>query len=199
MAHGVTTEWQDIHIKLGNYVADEKDPTTEQIEKIAIETIENYDPLAKKTVDQLKELEDDEDEEVLKAYQQKRLDELKELAKRPKYGKLLDLRKQDYIAEVTNAPKGVFVVLLLYQTYVQASNVLEKVFENLANKFPFVKFMKITATNCIEKFKDDDVPGVIIYKDGTLHKQFIPAYYYFGGKNGISWKSKITNYLFFRG
>jgi hypothetical protein len=187
----VTTEWEDIHVKLKNYLPKEKDPTNDEIEKITIETLEKYDPMEKKTLEELNELEDDEDEEILKQYEEKRLQELKELAKKPKFGKVLELRKQDYIAEVNNAPKDVYVVLLLYQTYIQESNILEKIFEYLAEKHIFVKFLKIVATNCVDKFKDEDVPAVLIYQNSKLFRQFIPGVYYFGGKNGLSWKSNI--------
>lgn len=189
MAYGVSTEWEDIQVKMGNYLPREKDPTNDELEKIAIETVENYDPLEKKTLEELKELEDDEDDEVLKQYQEKRLRELQEYAQKPKFGKVYELRKQDYIAEVTNAPKDVYVVLHLYQTYSEPANILARIFENMAKKFPLVKFMSIVATNCIENYKDADVPGVIIYQNSKLIRQFIPATYYFGGKN-ISWKSK---------
>lgn len=191
MANGVTTEWEDIQVKLGNYVEREKIPTGEELHKIAIETVEKYDPLEKKTLDELNlisEIDDDEDDEVLKAYQAKRMEEMKEFAKKAKYGKVIELRKQDYVAEVNNAPKDVFVILHLYQNYVQNSCVLAKIFDNLAAKFPLVKFMKIVATNCVENYKDEDCPGVIVYKNGILVRNFMPASYFFGGNN-ITWKS----------
>jgi len=189
MAYGVRTEWEDIQVKMGNYLPREKDPTNDEIEKVAIETLEKYDPLEKKTLEELDILEESDDEdEVIKAYKEKRMQEMKEFAAKPKFGKVLELRKQDYIAEVTNAPKDVYVVLLLYQTYVQNSNILSVIFDYLAPKFPLVKFMRIVATNCIEKYKDTDVPGVIIYQNAKLIRQFIPASYYFGGNN-LSWKS----------
>jgi hypothetical protein len=52
--------------------------------------------------------------------------------------------------------------------------------------------MKIVANNCIENYKDQDVPGVLVYLNGKVVRQFIPATYYFGGKLP-SWKS-IYNY-----
>jgi hypothetical protein len=189
MAQGVSTEWEDIQVKMGNYLPREKGLTNDEIEKVAIETLEKYDPLEKKTLEELDILEESDDEdEVIRAYKEKRMQEMKDFAAKPKFGKVLELRKHDYIAEVTNAPKDVYVVLLLYQTYVQNSNILSVIFDNLAPKFPLVKFMRIVATNCIEKYKDTDVPGVIIYQNAKLIRQFIPASYYFGGNN-ISWKS----------
>lgn len=190
MARGVTTEWEDIQVKYGNYLAREKEPTNDEIEKIAIEAIENYDPLERKNLDELKDLEDEEDEEILKIYQEKRMKELKEIAIRPKFGSVIEFRKQDYITEVTNAPKNVYVVCHLYQNWSESSNILSRIFENLAKKHIFVKFCRINANNCIENYQDKDVPGLIIYRNGSIYKQFIPATPVFGGKN-INIKSKL--------
>jgi hypothetical protein len=191
MSHGISTEWEDIHVKLGNYLPRDKQPTNDDLEKITVETLEKYDPLEKKNLNELKELEDDEDEEILKIYEAKRMAELKEFAQKPKFGKVAELRKQDYIAEVTNAPKDVYVVLLLYKSYIESSNILSQIFDYLAEKHVLVKFMRIVSDNCIEDFEDKNVPAVIVYKNSQLIRQFIPATYYFGGKYP-TWKSNIN-------
>ena len=49
MANNVTTEWEDIHVKLGNYLPREKEKSNDELQKIAIESIQNYDPLEHKT------------------------------------------------------------------------------------------------------------------------------------------------------
>ena len=46
--------------------------------------------------------------------------------------------------------------------------------------------MRIKADECIDGFKDKEVPAVIIYHDGNLIKQLIPASYYFGGAGNLS-------------
>jgi hypothetical protein len=187
MANHVTTEWEDIQVKMGNYVPTEKQTeSNDKIQQIAIEEMQKYDPLANKTVEQLDELEDEEDDEVLKRYKETRIKEMKELASRPHFGKLLELKKQDYIQEVTNAPKGVYVVLHLYQDYLMDCKILDKIFDSLAHRFVLVKFMRIKANECVEGLKDKDVPAVIIYHDGQLLKQLIPASYYFGGAGKLS-------------
>ena len=186
MANHVTTEWEDIHVKLGNYLPREKEESNDEIAKRVIESIQNYDPMDHKTLEELNEIEDEENDEILKKYKEKRLKELKEFASKPHFGKLYELRKQDYIQEVTNAPKDVYVVLLLYQTYIEDCQVLSKILEKLAQRFILVKFMRIVATDCIEKFSDRDCPGIIIYYNGKLYRQLIPATYYFGGSGRIS-------------
>ena len=106
MANHVTTEWEDIHVKLGNYVPTEKKlESNDKIQEMAIEEMQKYDPLANTNLEQLDALEDDEDDEVLRKYKEKRIKEMKEIASKPHYGKLLELKKQDYIQEVTNDPK----------------------------------------------------------------------------------------------
>ena len=160
--------------------------SNDKLQEIAIEEMQKYDPLANKNLEQLDALEDDEDDEVLRKYKEKRLKEMKEIASKPHYGKLLELKKQDYIQEVTNAPKGVYVVVHLYQNHILDSKILDKILDSLAHRFFLVKFMRIKADECIDGFKDKDVPAVIIYLDGKLIKQLIPASYYFGGAGNLS-------------
>lgn len=187
MANHVTTEWEDMQVKLGNYVPTEKQTeSNDKLQEIIQEAIANYDPLENKTVEQLNELEDEEDDEVLRQYKEKRLKEMKEFAAKPHYGRVFELRKQDYVQEVTNAPKGVYVVLHLYQNYIMDCKVLDKVFESLAKRFVLVKFMRIVATNCLEHCEDINVPGIIIYYNGEMIKQMIPAVHYLGGKGKIT-------------
>ena len=177
MAYNVTTEWEDIHVKLGNYLpTQEKDATMAELEKIVVETAENYNPLAKKTMDELDSLEESDDEdEFLKEYKAKRMAELTELNKLPKYGSLTEIRKQDFIQQVNNAPYGVNVVICLYNDAIQKSLLMCQYFEFIAVKFPLVKFLKIEAHNCITNIRDCDIPSVIIYKNGALVHNFIPA------------------------
>jgi hypothetical protein len=77
--------------------------------------VEGYDPLEEKKLDELEEMEDDFDEDFLKEYKEKRLKELKEYAALHKFGTLMEINKQEFVQEVTKAPKGVYVVLHLYQ------------------------------------------------------------------------------------
>jgi hypothetical protein len=56
-----------------------------------------------------------EDDEYFKEYRQKRLEELKEQASRPRFGFLKEISRPDFEVEVTRAPKDVIVVIHLYQ------------------------------------------------------------------------------------
>ena len=60
------------------------------------------------------DLDFDEDE-FMKEYRQKRIDQLKEVALKPKFGKVFEINKQDWEQHVTNAPKDTRVVICFYQ------------------------------------------------------------------------------------
>lgn len=200
MANGVTTEWEDIHVKLGNYVAREKEKSNDEIFNENIEREAQKDQMTGKSFDQLKKEQeenlDSDDDEVLKEYERKRLAELKEFASKPKYGQLRELKSQDYIQEVNKAPKDVFVVLFLYQDSVMDSRVMERILTAMAKKFVLIKFMKILSTDCIKGIQDSNVPAIIVYYNGELIRQFIPATVYFGGKGKLDYKSKLIIFNF---
>ena len=55
------------------------------------------------------------------------------------------------------------------------------ILEEVARRHPFVKFIKMVATKCIENYMDMDVPGMLFYKNGDLADKIIPASAVFGG------------------
>ena len=60
MVHGVTTEWDDIQVKMGNYKPLEKEPTGEQIFQESIEQLEAYDNKLIMNSQQLEEKAEDD-------------------------------------------------------------------------------------------------------------------------------------------
>lgn len=129
-------------------------------------------------------VEDDpdlEEDEVMKAYREKRLAEMWEESKKPIYGKLFEFEKSQWDREVMETSKQALVIILLYQPHIEISLKLGEIFDFLAQKHKHVKFLKIQATKCIENYKDFDVPGVLMYKDGDLKENIIPAVDIFGG------------------
>jgi len=173
MAHGVTSEWEDIHVKLGNYEAREKEISQAELTKQAIDHVEQQDPLARKNLEELKEMEDDFEDDFLEQYKKKRMDEIKNLAGKHKYGESREISKQDYVNEVTNAPKDVFVILHLHQDYVEVSCRLDMIFQQLAKAYPYHKFLRIRADRCIENFPDTKVPAIIVYYNGELKSNIV--------------------------
>jgi thiol-disulfide isomerase/thioredoxin len=159
MAYDVTSQWDDIHRRLGNYEELPVEKKQAEFSKEAIEAMEKYDPLAEKNLDELDEMEDDLDEEFLKKYKEQRLQEMQGDKEKPKFSGVREITKQDYVDEVTNAPKGTYVIIHLYQTYIEACGVMNQVFDELAPKYPQLKFVRIVATKCIENYPDINCPN----------------------------------------
>ena len=89
MAWGVSTEWDDIHRRLGNMPEKPKEPTQEEIMSELIEVVEQSDPFKYLSSEQLDEVRDDIDEDIFQKYRKQRLKELQEAAKKPKYGQVI--------------------------------------------------------------------------------------------------------------
>ena len=73
MANHVTTEWEDIHVKAGNYIERAKRATGEEMFEDNMENMEDYDAMEEKKVGDLEEMEDEFEDEFLKEYREKRL------------------------------------------------------------------------------------------------------------------------------
>lgn len=62
MARGVTTEWEDVQVKMGNWAAVDKEPTAEEIYNETVEMNERYDPKLMLNNEQLEEMAEDDDD-----------------------------------------------------------------------------------------------------------------------------------------
>lgn len=200
MAWGVSTEWDDIHRRLGNMPEKPKEPTQEEIMSELIEVVEQSDPFKYLSSEQLDEVRDDIDEDIFQKYRKQRLKELQEAAKKPKYGQVIEISKTDFISEVSNAPRDVYVIVHLYQDYILHCKLIDECFSVLCKKFINHKFVKIQATRCIENFRDSDCPAVLIYFNSEVKHQFLGCANYFGGNqispDSIEWvlaENKIWN------
>jgi hypothetical protein len=82
---------------------------------------------------------------------------------------------------VNRAPEGVPVVIHLYQDSIIECQILNKIFDELAQKHPKTKFLRSVATKCVENMVDKDVPALFFYKDGELLNALMRARDIFGG------------------
>lgn len=179
MAHGVTSEWDDIQRKLGNFAPIEKGPTEDELMNDRIDLVEQINTDDLKTEE---ELEAEDNDEVLERYRQKRLEEMRAAAMKPRFGTVYEISRQDFIPEINQAPAGVWVIVHLYQNYVSNSALLDAAFERLAPKFVFTKIVKIIATRAIENFADSDLPAILVYRDGQIQHQLLKCAGLFGGR-----------------
>jgi len=124
--------------------------------------------LDKMGVEKIKELEDDLDfdDEFTRQYMASRMQQLKLKSQQEKYGQVIEISRDEYIREVTEADPESFVVLHLYQNYNEFCNLINQHLPVIAKLYGHVKFVKIVATKCVDKFPDERCPCFIIYKAG---------------------------------
>ncbi|KAL0218679.1 hypothetical protein P9112_004332 [Eukaryota sp. TZLM1-RC] len=180
------TEWDELQAKYGNLpdpwetynLAKEltkqyRAPSQEELAEDKAAQFENA------TLSDLSDLEDSEDEEFLALYRNKRLEELKNLQLRAKFGSLTEIRANEFVDQVTNV-RDHFVVCLLYQEYVPVCKRIIVYLSQLAQKFPDVKFVKIVGSECIPNYPDSNIPTILIYDNGEK-KHFIVGSAVYGG------------------
>lgn len=77
MARGVTTEWEDIQVKMGGWTKVDKGPTSEQLFQETLNRNEHYDPKLIMNSKQLEEKAEDDDDfdddDFMKEYRANRM------------------------------------------------------------------------------------------------------------------------------
>lgn len=181
------TEWNDILRKKGILAPKEKEVTEEEIIDIVERTVQekiNKSHLENKTVDELDELEDEEDERVLAQYRLKRIAEMRALQEKNKFGSVIEISAVDYTKEVNQAGEGVWVVLHLYKAGIPLCSLINQYMQSLAVKFPSVKFIKSISTTCIPNYPDKNLPTIFIYFENNIKCQIIGPIAF----NGMNYK-----------
>lgn len=160
-----TTKWDDIQRKMGNLPAKEPGwkPEAYQPEE---EERKDATWVEGKSAEELEELEDEfVDDRFMAEYRRKRLEEVQRGVARPRFGSLEEIRGSDFVAQVTNAPEGVWVVCHLYKDRVQDCAILNQCLAEVAKQYPNTKFVKIVSTECIPAYPDANLPTVLLYRD----------------------------------
>ncbi|XP_044736130.1 viral IAP-associated factor homolog [Chrysoperla carnea] len=171
------SEWNDVLRAKGIIPQKEKEISEDQIVSMLEETIEQKTKDDKKLseldLDELDELEDSEDEAVIQEWRRKRIAEIKEFTSKAKFGTVREISGQDYVSEVNKAGEGIWVILHLYKQGIPFCALLNQHFQELAMKYPTVKFLKAISTTCIPNFPDKNLPTIFVYYEGDMKKQFI--------------------------
>ena len=128
-----------------------------------------------KTLDDLDALEDEEDDDFLEHYRQKRMGELATITSASVYNQVYPLQKPDFMREVTEESNKAFVFVLLTSSLGTntESAILVSIWRELAKRFGDVKFGQMRADLCIEGYPDRNTPTVLVYKDGQIKKQLV--------------------------
>eukprot|EP00301_Raphidiophrys_heterophryoidea_P027703 c9785_g1_i2.p1 GENE.c9785_g1_i2~~c9785_g1_i2.p1 ORF type:complete len:267 (+),score=57.69 c9785_g1_i2:111-803(+) len=168
------TEWDALQKRIGAF-KDQDGATViseEGLNQLVDEVMEKVDPMEHKTIEQLHTLEDDIDDDVLAAYRNKRMAELKAQVARNKFGDLVQISAQDWKREVTDVV-GFDVVVLLWLSGIPQANLMSSIFRQLARKFKDVKFVQIKATDAIPKFPEHQCPTILVYRTGNIIQQWV--------------------------
>ncbi|KAK3707237.1 Proteolipid protein 2 [Vermiconidia calcicola] len=170
------TEWNDILRKHG--VIPEKPPSpTPMIEEALTEArrLAHENRLEGKDLDELAELEDEEDEDFLDSYRQKRFQELSTIQSTSIYNEVYPLTKPDYARDVTAASQHSFVLVLLTSSSGTnpESQLLTELWRELAQKYGDLKFCQMRADLCIEGYPDRNTPTVLCYREGEIRRQIV--------------------------
>eukprot|EP00040_Diaphanoeca_grandis_P002333 m.21301 g.21301 ORF g.21301 m.21301 type:complete len:258 (-) comp13340_c0_seq1:256-1029(-) len=188
------TEWNDTlrkHGIIGEREKTEAEVAMQSAEDFIFEKAQNLslakahvgETTSKEELDKLAdEVDADDEEEARRKYREQRIAEMKAAAAKPQFGEVIDITGNEYIKEVNHAGKGVWVVLLLYNTGLIVCNRLKQVLATLACKHKGTKFVQSVAQNCIPNYPDKNLPTVFIYLEDDLKTQWVgPSI--FGGEN----------------
>ncbi|CEH14681.1 Conserved phosducin-like protein [Ceraceosorus bombacis] len=69
--------------------------------------------------------------------------------------------------------KGTGVVCFLYKDGMPTCELLKGYLNTLAERYPATKFVSIVGAKCIPNYPDKNLPTLLIYRNGELHRQMI--------------------------
>ncbi|CAG0914608.1 unnamed protein product [Notodromas monacha] len=171
------TQWNDELRKHGILPKKEcevtEDDVVRMLEATVLEKTKSGKSKDEMTLDELKELEDEEDERVFEEYRAKRIAELKLLSEANKFGEVREITGIDYTQEVNDAGEGIFVVLHLYKPGIPLCTLINNYLTILAAKFKSTKFLKSLSDSCIPNFPDSNLPTIFIYFEGAMKDKFL--------------------------
>ncbi|KAF8942951.1 Phosducin-like protein 3 [Haplosporangium gracile] len=177
--HDEDTEWNDI-LRAKGIIPKKEEITEADIvdmidEVIAKRDAKNYE---QKTVDELDELLDEdneEDERMLMEYRQQRLNAIKQEMSEDKFGEIQHIYKTEFVREVSDASKEVWVVAYLYKEYLPICKLMGAHLATVAARNKSTKFVKIIGDQCIPNYPDRNLPTLLIYSDGDVKSQLVGA------------------------
>lgn len=111
------------------------------------------------------------DDEFLAEYRLRRIEEMrKSLGNIPKFGKVINLTKDNFIQEIDKEKPQVTVIVHIYDENTDACQAMNGCLKCLASEYPTVKFCKISATEAKMSlnFMENGVPALLVYKNGEL-------------------------------
>lgn len=178
---GVIDDWRKFKQMENEKREDEEIQRLVSLKKLSLSCRTHLDDEIEKEKDAafMQKLEDEFDEfeeEFLKEYRAKRLEELRKATENvPKFGKVKELSKSEFVEAIDKESPSVTVIVHVYEKNVTACESMNRCFECLSQEFPFIKFCRIRASEAqlSINFAVSGVPALLIYKNGELIGNFI--------------------------
>jgi hypothetical protein len=166
------TEWEDILIEKG--IIKPPPSSTEALPDI-IYSLSNKNEHTSDADSSGSDFDLDNDNDYfLKQYTQKRLAELQQSPSTRTFGELVEISRQDFMREVTEASQKHPVLLYLYQSSLVECQLVGKwLKEEAAGAFPGIKFVQMVATRCIPNYPDANLPTILLYRRGAVQRQLL--------------------------
>ncbi|XP_028816955.1 phosducin-like [Denticeps clupeoides] len=125
------------------------------------------------------ELIKEDDEQCLKKYRKQCMQEMHErLSFGPRFERVHELDSGQAFLDVVEKEHHMTVVVVhIYKPDVKGCEALNGCLDCLAGEYPSVKFCRISAeaTGAGERFSDDVLPALLVYKGGELLGNFLAA------------------------
>ncbi len=85
----------------------------------------------------------------------------------------MEISKDEWIKEVTEASRSCWVLVHLYQDSVIQCRLLEECLQVISRQFRYLKILKIRATSAVENWPERNLPTLFLYYEGELKEQLI--------------------------
>jgi len=110
--------------------------------------------------------DEDSDEEVIKSLRAVRVGQLASVSNLPKYGRLVQVGKFEFVDAVDQCDPRTHVIVHLYEDYLSACRRMNSILSVLADRYPHVYFLKLLATEADQTLSHRTLPAFLVYKGG---------------------------------
>jgi hypothetical protein len=85
-----------------------------------------------------------------------------------RFGTIYEITKDEWVREVTECSHTCHVLVHLYQDYVEDCRLMDDTLQIVAQKFKYVKILRIRSTQASENWPDSNLPTIFVYDKGQL-------------------------------
>ncbi|XP_053502297.1 phosducin a [Ictalurus furcatus] len=140
-------------------------------------TDDNNEKINRKMSVQEYEMIQEEDERCLRKYRRQCMQEMHErLSFGPKFDSVFELESSEaFLKTIENEHQLTLIIVHIYDDAIKGCEALNNCLSSLAVEYSSVKFCRIraSATGAGERFTDDVLPTVLVYKAGEMLGNFI--------------------------